>query len=619
MKGTVYVYAIRHFVRYIQTHGLFPLVLVMLAIPPSSCYGARSGNGYLHRSHTRIVDGNGQPVLLRGINLADWLNILPSSITRTDTITKEGDEDASSMDDLVDDAVGPDLAQKFFDAWRQNFITKSDIVRIKGWGFNCVRIPLDYRLFVDPSTLAGRDVGFKYLDPVVSWCAESRIYVVLSMDSVPGGNQSERKGNIFTDQDHQQLLAYVWKRIARHYATNAWIAGYDLVDEPDCNDKTSHILLGMLYRKLGAAIRATDRAHMLILEGDNRATDLDEIGIGSRTARLWDSNVAYSVHAYANHLPIEATDPLEPNQNEYSFGWDRLITTRMDVPLMVGAFGINSNTWINWMRAYFERPDAFRWNGKKISTPISWCFWSYKSPAIWSVEEINMPDDVKPLIAYWNSGRPAGAKPTMSDAFAGLMDLAQKTNASACPVNSDVLDAIGRPDFQNRSVPYRSGLAIPGRIEAAYYDMGREGLAYHDWDSVNTGGDDPSTFQTWNKGLKYRNDGVDLFPDAGVTGYAIGGICPGEWVQYTVNANRGVYQISINYSAINPGCQMRVLFDDADITGPIDLPVTGDWHNYATTTVDNIKIADSGTHVIKLRFDTYGFNVKWFEFDLDHQ
>ena len=50
---------------------------------------------------------------------------------------------------------------------------------------------------------------------------------------------------------------------------------------------------------------------------------------------------------------------------------------------------------------------------------------------------------------------------------------------------------------------------IPGRIQAAFYDVGGEGVAYHDSDKVNNGSG------TLNKGDSYldqfrKDEGVDI-------------------------------------------------------------------------------------------------------------
>src|SRR3954468_1955268 len=64
-------------------------------------------------------------------------------------------------------------------------------------------------------------------------------------------------------------------------------------------------------------------------------------------------------------------------------------------------------------------------------------------------------------------------------------------------------------------------VSIPGRIDAASFDEGGEGSAYHDATPGNAGG-------------QSRSSDVDIEP-ASEGGYDVGWIDAGEWLNYTVN------------------------------------------------------------------------------------
>src|SRR5258708_11192869 len=84
---------------------------------------------------------------------------------------------------------------------------------------------------------------------------------------------------------------------------------------------------------------------------------------------------------------------------------------------------------------------------------------------------------------------------------------------------------------QSQETPFNgSPFAIPGKIPAAQFDNGGEGVAYHDSDPANDGG-------------QYRNTGVDI-ETCTEGGYDVGWIGAGEWDNYTVNvASAGSYDI----------------------------------------------------------------------------
>jgi hypothetical protein len=75
-------------------------------------------------------------------------------------------------------------------------------------------------------------------------------------------------------------------------------------------------------------------------------------------------------------------------------------------------------------------------------------------------------------------------------------------------------------------------LGLPATIECEQFDVGGEGVSYHDTTPNNIGG-------------KYRNEDVDLFrcEDYGSTrGYGVGHVATGEWPKYSItNSEVGTY------------------------------------------------------------------------------
>lgn len=585
------------------------MVMTVVSIICMAAAGPARAQGYLHRVHMRIVDGQGVPIELRGVDVGGWLNfqdymyLLPGQGDYLGT-----DNDPKDPRPKVLSLVAPDKAEQFFAAVRDNWFTEHDVKLLKGWGFNSVMIPLDFRLLYDQSSGANMDTAFVYLDRLLDWCAAAHIYVFVDLHTVPGGTNRQNPNTFFDNTDREAMIEHIWQRIAARYADNPWIGGWDLLNEPHCEDQ-GHVLLGERYRDIAAAIRQVDKHHLLVLEGDYWAQNLDEIGIGNPTAPLWDDNVAYSDHLFGRplHERPDAGGAFSP----YSLPEHRALAARLDVPLWVGSYGVNSNVWINAMKTQFEHPDPLLVDGHRVDTPAGWCLWAYKGGYI-ALMTNHLPASTAPLQAWWgDSSKP---KPSPYEAFTELMAVADSLAFKACTVNPDVVDALTRKDFPTRSVPYPVAQSIPGKIVAVYYDMGNEGVAYHDTVSTDEAGQ--GCFgRLWNDGSSFRNDGVDVYPDGDdPPGYVIGGIIAGEWVNYTVNCKPGEYTLSVRYSAETPSSHMRVLLNGADVAGSIDLPVTGDWHQYQTITVPRVTVSVSGTSTLKLAFDTGGYNIDWVDF-----
>src|SRR5262249_35018362 len=92
------------------------------------------------------------------------------------------------------------------------------------------------------------------------------------------------------------------------------------------------------------------------------------------------------------------------------------------------------------------------------------------------------------------------------------------------------------------STPYfGSAVAIPGVVEVENFDAGGEGVAYHDDGPGNAGG-------------QYRQTDVDIAADANNTGYVVGWVSAGEWLNYSVNVTTaGSYTIGVRVACYGQG------------------------------------------------------------------
>lgn len=139
-------------------------------------------------------------------------------------------------------------------------------------------------------------------------------------------------------------------------------------------------------------------------------------------------------------------------------------------------------------------------------------------------------------------------------------------------------------------------VSIPGTVQAENYDLGGEGLAYHDTDAANNGG-------------AYRGDGVDLetTTDSG-GGYDVGWIRAGEWLNYTISVpTAGSYVFSPRVANVAAGGAFHVEIDHVDVSGTLTIPNTGGWQTYTTINSAPVTLT-AGTHVMRLVFDTAASN-----------
>ena len=142
-----------------------------------------------------------------------------------------------------------------------------------------------------------------------------------------------------------------------------------------------------------------------------------------------------------------------------------------------------------------------------------------------------------------------------------------------------------------------SPIPVPGTFEAENFDLGGQGVAYHDNLAGNAGG-------------QYRTtEDVDITLDA-AAGYVVNNFETGEWIIYTVNvATSGNYDIAINASNnYTPSSAFHVEIDGVNVTGSVVVPMTGSWSTFQWVTKANVPVS-AGTHRLKLVSDVQYFNV----------
>jgi hypothetical protein len=176
--------------------------------------------------------------------------------------------------------------------------------------------------------------------------------------------------------------------------------------------------------------------------------------------------------------------------------------------------------------------------------------------------------------------------------------------------------------------------AIPGRVECAYFDLGGEGIAYHDADAINHGSGElnlnpdhhrpHATPYIWGfrkeegMDISYTKDFADFnHPNPftpGTNQLYVGWTSDNEWCNYTVSVKvAGIYKITALYSnAANP-----IKFSvDNQPASECKLPLnTGSWHIWNKAAIGTITFADAGLHLLTFHYNA-GNNFAYFEFEL---
>ncbi|RMG65861.1 MAG: carbohydrate-binding protein [Calditrichaeota bacterium] len=534
------------------------------------------GFGFYHASGNHIVDSQGRVVQLRGVGLGGWL--FPEGYM----LHMPGFGSPSSIRAMIEELIGPEATREFYQVYETNYVNEKDVEQIARWGFDHIRLPFSYRLFYDEANHSFDEAGFARFETFLGWCKNNGLLVVLDMHGAPGGqnasNISDSDGEearLWTDTTNQTLAIQIWREIARRYAGEEAILGYDLLNEPVLPPGYPNTVLRNFYVRATAAIREVDPNHLVFIEGNWFATDFTHL------TPPFDSNMAYSFHKYWS----------ETDQSTIQYLLD--IRDTYNVPLWMGESGENSNPWFAETVRLLE------------NNQIDWCWWTHKKVATTtSPLSAEMTPEYRQLLDYW-AGR--ATRPSAQFARDALLAMAENLAIERCRLNEGVLRALFDPDFLIQPSPF-PGNQIPGVVEAVHYDFGTQGLAYSDTDFKRVRWD---VFEPWNIGGEYRNDGVDieLSQDGEGPRYSVGWIQAGEWLRYSLEVTHDVEcDVFVRVASANGEGRLRLTLDGRQVGADVDVPATGDWHRWETIPVGTVQLSGEKA-VLTCRALKSGFNL----------
>jgi hypothetical protein len=200
-----------------------------------------------------------------------------------------------------------------------------------------------------------------------------------------------------------------------------------------------------------------------------------------------------------------------------------------------------------------------------------------------------------------------------------------------------VSDAAFPSDYKGKAFEdsaYRSGpQVIPGKVQCAYFDLGGEGVAYHDEDAVNHGSGElnlqpkhqrpdatPYVWQFREKegvDISYVKDFADLNHPNLVAPEKnqlyVGWAKDGEWCNYTVDVKKaGTYRIDALYG--NAANTIKFSINDTP-AATCKLPVaTGSMHKWNKAEIGTITFPEAGKQLLTFHYNA-GNNFAYFEFE----
>jgi len=411
--------------------------------------------GFLKAKGQKIVNGEGEEIILTGWGLGNWM--LCEGYMWLSYNNKNFDR-PRNIEETIRDLTGSSYSNTFWRQFRSNYITRNDIAKMAELGYNSLRIPFNWRLFMEdePDEIIFKEEGFKLIDSCLDWCEECGIYAFLDLHGAPGGqtgsNIDDSRDNmprLFMDRDYWNKGIALWQELAGRYKDRWIVGGYDLLNEPIRTvqhdyPNVDHILpkLAQFYDEATAAIREIDKVHLLSIEGHHWSTDTKVFW------KKYDDNMAVHFHRYGCPPDIAAFKEFTD------------LREKMNAPLWLGETGENNNEWYAalYTLAYKLDIGINVWPWKKMECTNS--PFSVKKPSGWDA------------FMKYNQG---GPKPSKKEIIDTLDEYLNNMKIENCRENADVTAALfRRPPVTLRGADFDplpgKGVSYSGtREEASFF------------------------------------------------------------------------------------------------------------------------------------------------------
>jgi endoglucanase len=275
---------------------------------------------------------------------------------------------------------GFNLLEKF-DGRNDPFV-ELDFEWIAGWGFNFVRLPMDYRGWIENGDWTRfHEPTLREIDDAVKFGQRHAIHVQLNFHRAPGYTvlQPPEPKSIWLDNEALRVCALHWAHFAKRYQgiSNRQLS-FNLVNEPPRIGPDEH---RKVITRITEAIREHDKDRLIVCDGRNYAS--------TPPYELLDLNVAAATRGYEpvrlTHYKATWTNsggwpiPTYPSETwnkdvmrqRVIVPWKQLESQGMGV--MVGEFGSYNKTphrvVLAWMRDLLALWKEAGW---------SWAMWNLR-------------------------------------------------------------------------------------------------------------------------------------------------------------------------------------------------------------------------------------------------
>ena len=449
----------------------------------SSRYDNSRVKGMLHARGRKIVNGDGEEIILRGWGAGNWTNPegfmvgigekYMGSCMSPELALPGRFQSGRTMTTVIRETCGTKYAREFWPRWHAAHLAEADIREMARLGYNSIRLPLTAWVLLPEEPEAEFDeAGFEMLTRVLDACEKYRIYAILDLHGAPGGQSGlwcddglDNVPHMFLEPESRERALMLLEELARRYGQRWIVGGYDVLNEPISIPRWHHLTpeLEAFYDEAVRRIRRHDKNHLLFLEGPVFATDTRMF---KKNFDPECSNWALSVHMYS----------FRPEKRSLFKFLE--VSRRLNVPVWIGEGKSNNIDMCGFYEIAAREGIGFN----------LWC-WKTVAGAEAGAVKYDLPEGFQAILDYAMQG---GARPTYAQSQALFDALIERLKFENCRGDAEV----------HRYCQRRQGVEIPG----AAYDGGHRGESFYgeNWEG------NPLCFRTEDGMELVLRDGVEV-------------------------------------------------------------------------------------------------------------
>lgn len=392
----------------------------------------------------KIINESGEEVILKGFGAGNWLNpegfLFGTSIfgmNLNDFARADKMDRGRSINQTIVELCGRAYAASFWQRWYRNYLGEADIKNLAECGFNSIRLALNARVFLQEEPGYHYDEEMlAYLDQIIDWCEENRIYAILDMhaavgaqSTIPCDDGQDNQPHLFIDEESWERTIVLWEKLARRYKDRGAVAGYELLNEPLSLGKWDCYLpeLTRFYDETIARIRRIDTKHIIFLQGHRFAYRCESLRPDMDPGY---HNWVLTMHMYETHPDLGIVGPFLEARDS------------LNVPMWLGESGGSNGYMTTLFEMMYENHIGVNvWCHKGVEDADASCLLTYQ-----------VPDGWKEITAYAHYGK---SKPSYDRAMRIFDELLENVKFENCRRHTDRADAIlRRPSLEIPAVGY---------------------------------------------------------------------------------------------------------------------------------------------------------------------